>query len=84
MTWLTYPYFCGRKQLWFQRLDYTDDGSDPILERFMKSGYAQANVPVRPGSRGALEYYISSGRVWIAGELPGMSNKLFLPLAMEI
>jgi hypothetical protein len=84
MTWLTYPYFWGRKNLWFQRLDYSDDSNDPVFEKFMKAGYARANVPVRPGFEGALEYYISTGRVWNGGELPGISDKMFLPLATEI
>jgi hypothetical protein len=82
MTWILYPYFWGRKDHWYRRVDYQDE--DPEFEKFIQAGYARANVPVRPGFEGALEYYLAHGKVWMGGALPGVSSPLFLPIAMEI
>ncbi|KAI9680659.1 MAG: hypothetical protein M1817_004099 [Caeruleum heppii] len=82
MTWLTYPYFWGRKGDWFKKIDYEDE--DPVFEKFMQAGYARANVPVRPGFEGALEYFLATGKTWRGGALPGISSPAFLPLVQEI
>lgn len=82
MTWILYPYFWGRKDHWYRRVDYEDE--DPEFEKFIQSGFARANVPVRPGFEGGLEHYLNTGKVWMGGSLPGISSPMFLPLAMEI
>src|SRR5262249_15016835 len=35
MTWVTYPYFWGRKGRWNERLGYDDP--DPLFNQFLKS-----------------------------------------------
>jgi hypothetical protein len=82
MTWILYPYYWGRKDHWYRRVDYEDE--DPEFEKFVQSGFARVNVPVRPGFEGALEHYLSTGVLWQGGALPGISSSMFLPLAMEI
>jgi hypothetical protein len=82
MTWILYPYFWGRKEHWYRRVDYQD--SDPEFEKFIQSGFARANLPVRPGFEGALEHYLSTGKIWDGGPLPGISSPTFLPIATEI
>ncbi|EXK76414.1 hypothetical protein FOQG_18842 [Fusarium oxysporum f. sp. raphani 54005] len=82
MTWILYPYFWGRKDRWYRRVDYEDE--DPEFEKFIQAGFARANVPVRPGFEGALEHYLATGQVWMGGPLPGISSSIFLPLAAEI
>ncbi|KAH7071782.1 hypothetical protein FB567DRAFT_612457 [Paraphoma chrysanthemicola] len=82
MTWMLYPYFWGRKDHWYRRVDYEDE--DPEFEKFIQSGFARANVPVRPGFEGALEHFLATGKVWNGGPLPGLSSETFLPLATEI
>ena len=82
MTWLSYPYFWGRKSTWLNKIEYEDP--DPLFQQFMRAGYARANLPVRPGFEGALDHYLSTGQPWDGGPLPGISSPLFLPLATEI
>ncbi|KAH7323442.1 hypothetical protein BKA65DRAFT_407035 [Rhexocercosporidium sp. MPI-PUGE-AT-0058] len=82
MTWITYPYFWGRKDHWYSKIEYEDP--DPLFQKFMQAGYARANVPVRPGFEGALDHFLATGKPWDGGPLPGISSKLFLPLAAEI
>lgn len=82
MTWILYPYFWGRKDHWYRRVNYEDE--DPEFEKFIQAGFARANVPVRPGFEGALEHFLATGKVWKGGPLPGISSEMFLPLATEI
>ncbi|WP_226663238.1 hypothetical protein [Microbulbifer aggregans] len=82
MTWLTYPYFWGRKSQWRDRLAYDDP--DPIFNQFLKSGYCRAVVPVRPGFEGAIDHFMTFGEIWNGGPLPTISNPHYLPIAEEI
>ena len=82
MTWITYPYFWRRKARWFAKVDYRDD--DPEFERFLRAGYARANVPVRPGFETALDHFLTHGAPWAGAGLGGLSSPPFLPLAREI
>ena len=82
MTWLTYPYFWGRKSEWDERIAYED--VDPVFNQFLKAGYCRVVVPVRPGFEGALDHFTAYGETWNGGPLPTISNPLYLPIADEI
>ncbi len=82
MTWLTYPYFWGRKSRWGERIAYED--ADPIFNQFLKAGYCRVVVPVRPGFEGAIDHFMHYGEVWNGGPLPPISSELYLPIADEI
>ena len=82
MTWLTYPYFWGRKSQWDERIAYED--VDPVFNQFLKAGYCRVVVPVRPGFEGAIDHFMTYGEVWNGGPLPAISNPLYLPIADEI
>jgi len=82
MTWITYPYFWGRKSAWTDRIAYED--SDPLFGQFLKAGYCRAVVPVRPGFEGAVDHFMTLGEPWMGGPLPPVSSPLFLPIADEL
>ncbi len=82
MTWLTYPYFWGRKSKWHERIAYED--ADPVFNQFLKAGYCRVVVPVRPGFEGAIDHFMTYGEIWNGGPLPTISNPLYLPIADEI
>ena len=82
MTWVTYPYFWGRKNQWDERIAYED--TDPIFNQFLKSGYCRVAVPARPGFEGAIDHFMTYGEIWNGGPLPAISNPLYLPIADEI
>jgi hypothetical protein len=82
MTWLTYPYFWGRKSRWDERIAYED--VDPVFNQFLKAGYCRVVVPVRPGFEGAIDHFMTYGEIWNGGPLPAISNPLYLPIADEI
>lgn len=82
MTWVTYPYFWGRKDQWDERIGYDDP--DPAFNEFLQSGYARVSVPARPGFEGAIDHFLTFGEIWNGGPLPPISSPLYLPIADEI
>lgn len=82
MTWVTYPYFWGRKSQWDERISYED--TDPVFNQFLKAGYCRVTVPTRPGFEGAIDHFMTYGETWNGGPLPPISNPLYLPIADEI
>jgi|GEM_PF-1141610 len=82
MTWLTYPYFWGRKSQWTDRIAMED--ADPIFNQFLKAGYCRVVVPLRPGFEGAVDHFMNFGEPWMGGPLPPITSDLYLPIADEI
>lgn len=82
MTWLTYPYFWGRKSQWSDRIAMED--ADPLFNQFMKAGYCRVVVPLRPGFEGAVDHFMNFGEPWMGGPLPAVTSDLYLPIAEEI
>jgi len=82
MTWVTYPYFWGRKGQWAERLGFEDP--DPLFNQFLKSGYCRVSVPARPGFEGAIDHFMTYGDLWNGGALPPISSDLYLPIADEL
>jgi hypothetical protein len=82
MTWVTYPYFWGRKHQWDERLAFEDP--DPLFNQFLKAGFCRVSVPARPGFEGAIDHFITYGELWMGGPLPTISSPLFLPIADEL
>ncbi len=82
LSWITYPYFWGRKSTWENRVLIEDD--DPEYEGFLKAGYARVVLPVRDGFGAALDHFRLFGEPWLGGTLPTVSDDLYLPLADEV
>jgi hypothetical protein len=82
MTWVTYPYFWGRKSQWDERLAFEDP--DPLFNQFLTAGYCRVSVPARPGFEGAIDHFMTYGELWNGGPLPPISSPLYLPIADEI
>ncbi len=82
MTWITYPYFWGRKSEWEARVAFED--TDPAFNEFLKAGYCRVVVPARFGFEGAIDHFMVTGDIWNGGPLPTISNPLYLPIADEI
>jgi hypothetical protein len=81
-TWITYPYFWGRKSTWSARLGYDDP--DPVFNDFTQAGYARVQIPVRPGFEEAIQHFMDTGVLWDGGALPGIGDPLYLPISDEI
>lgn len=82
MSYVTYPYFWGRKSTWEDKLGFDD--TDPVFNDFIKSGYCRLVVPVRPGFEGAVDHFMTFGEPWMGGPLPTVSSEHYLPIAEEL
>jgi hypothetical protein len=82
VSWVTYPYFWGRKSAWSGKILIEDD--DAEFQAFLKSGYVRVQIPVRPGFREALDHFRLYGVPWGGGALPTVTDDLYLPIAQEI
>jgi hypothetical protein len=82
ISWVTYPYFWGRKDQWEEKLGYDDP--DPAFTDFVQAGFCRVSVPARPGFEGAIDHFLTFGRIWNGGPLPTISSDLYLPIADEI
>ncbi|MGZ3742932.1 MAG: hypothetical protein ACXWRA_03650 [Pseudobdellovibrionaceae bacterium] len=82
MTWVTYPYFWGRKGTWADRVSYED--VDPEFNQFLKAGSCRVVVPIRPHFEQAVDHFMKFGELWNGGSLPTVSDSLYLPIATEI
>ena len=82
LTWVTYPYFWGRKSEWTNRIGFEDP--DPMFNQFLKAGYCRISIPVREGFEGAIDHFMTFGEPWVGGPLPTISSPLFLPIADEL
>ncbi len=82
ISWVTYPYFWGRKDQWEEKLGYDDP--DPAFTDFVQAGFCRVSVPARPGFEGAIDHFLTFGEIWNGGPLPPISSPLYLPIADEI
>jgi hypothetical protein len=82
ISWVNYPYFWGRKELWAEKIGYDDP--DPAFTDFIQAGFCRVTVPARPGFEGAIDHFLTFGEIWNGGPLPAISSPLYLPIADEI
>lgn len=82
MSWVTYPYFWGRRSRWVDRLTIQD--GDWAFEEFLRAGAARVVVPVRPGFEAAVDHFRLFGEPWFGGPLPTVTDDLYLPIGDEL
>lgn len=82
LSWVTYPYFWGRKAGWLDKVVIEDNDSD--FESFLKAGYIRVQIPIRPGFVDAVDHFRLFGEPWMGGSLPSISDDTYLPIAVEI
>lgn len=82
MSWVTYPYFWGRKAGWLDKVVIENNDSD--FEAFLKAGYIRVQIPIRPGFVDAVDHFRLFGEPWLGGSLPSISDDTYLPIAEEI
>jgi hypothetical protein len=82
MSWVTYPYFWGRRSRWADLLSIQD--GDWAFEEFLRAGAARVVVPVRPGFEAAVDHFRLFGEPWFGGPLPTVTDDLYLPIGDEM
>ena len=82
MSYDFYPYYWGAKTDW-QTL-YQSESMDPLFRSFLQSGMARVVVTVRPGFEDAVQFYMSTGRLWNGGEVPVIGDPMYLSIVDEL
>jgi hypothetical protein len=82
MSYSFYPYFWGDKKRWFDNYNQTCD--DPLHQAFLQAGMARVIVTVRPGFEDAVNLYMTTGKIWMGGNLPVYGSSLFVSIADEL
>lgn len=82
MMYVFYPYFWARKQLWSQRVLFSDN--DPQFQAFLKAGAARVVVSVRPGFELAVAHFMETGQIWNGGNPPTITDPDYLSIVDEI
>ncbi len=82
LSWVSYPYFWGRKSTWVEKVGIEND--DAELEAFLKAGFVRVQLPIRPGFVDAVDHFRVFGEPWEGGSLPSISDETYLPIAEEI
>ncbi|WP_334126345.1 hypothetical protein [Empedobacter brevis] len=82
MSYNFYPYFWGAKKDWGEL--YQSESIDPLFRSFLQSGMARVVVTVKPGFEDAVQFYMSTGKIWNGGEVPVIGDPLYLSLVDEM
>lgn len=82
MMYFFYPYYWGRKNNWLKRALLQD--TDPVFGEFLKAGSARLTLAVRPGFENAVLNYLVTGQTWDGGDLPDVTDPLYVPIITEI
>lgn len=82
MSYNFYPYYWAAKEDWSQM--YTFDSNDSVFRSFMKAGMARVVLTVRQGYEDALLHYLTTGQIWLGGQIPVLDNPLFLSVVDEL
>ncbi|PUB28105.1 hypothetical protein C8J95_10849 [Elizabethkingia sp. YR214] len=82
MSYNFYPYFWGNKADW--KTLYQSESIDPLFRSFLQSGMARVVATVRPGFEDAVQFYMSTGKIWSGGEVPVIGDPLYLSIVNEM
>ncbi|MBU8884077.1 hypothetical protein KSK37_13365 [Kaistella sp. DKR-2] len=82
MDYTFYPYYWANKNHW-QDL-YLSEEIDPLFRSFLQAGMARVIVTVKPGFENAVQFFMTTGRIWNGGEVPVIGDPLYLSIVDEL
>jgi hypothetical protein len=68
VTYLFYHSMWARKCKWVDLID--EDSGDPLFDKFLMSGAARVQVPIRPGMEAVFNWFLKTGQIWGATGVP--------------
>ncbi len=72
VNYLFYHSMWARKCKWPELID--DDSGDPLFDKFLMSGAARVQVPIRNGMEEYFAWFLKTGQVWGASRVPPVSG----------
>ncbi len=82
MDYTLYPYYWADKTQW-QKM-YLSESIDPLFRSFLQAGLARVIVTVKPGFEKAVQYFLTTGKVWMGGETPIIGDPLYVSITQEM
>jgi hypothetical protein len=72
VTYLFYHSMWARKCKWPELID--EDSGDALFDKFLMSGAARVQVPIRPGLESVFSWFLNTGQLWGASGQPPVSG----------
>lgn len=82
MDYTFYPYYWGDRKKW-QNM-YLSQSTDPLFRSFLQSGMARVIVTVKPGFEDAVQFFMTTGRIWNGGEVPVIGDPIYMSIVDEM
>ncbi len=82
MDYTFYPYYWGDRKKWQEM--YLTQSTDPLFRSFLQAGMARVIVTVKPGFEDAVQFFMSTGRIWNGGEVPVIGDPLYMSIVDEL
>lgn len=82
MDYTFYPYYWANKAHW-QDLYLTEE-TDPLFRSFLQAGMARIIVTVKPGFEDAVNFFMTTGRIWNGGEVPVIGDPMYMSIVEEL
>jgi len=82
MDYTFYPYYWANRDEW-QKM-YLSESADPLFRSFLQSGMARVIVTVKPGFEDAVQFFMTTGRIWNGGEVPVIGDPMYMSIVDEM
>lgn len=82
MSYSFYPYYWANRQHWQEM--YISESVDPLFRSFLQSGMARVIVTVRPGFEDAIQFFLSTGKIWNGEEVPVIGDPMYMSIVDEM
>lgn len=82
MDYTFYPYYWADRKMWQEM--YLSESIDPLFRSFLQAGMARVIVTVKPGFEEAVQYFLTTGKVWMGGETPIIGDPLYVSITQEM
>lgn len=82
MSYDFYPYFWGSRENWQEM--YLSADTDALFRNFLQAGMGRVIVTVNPGFEDAVQFFMSTGKIWNGGEVPVIGDPMYLSIVDEL
>jgi len=82
MDYTFYPYYWANRDEW-QKM-YLSESADPLFRNFLQAGMARVIVTVKPGFEDAVQFFMTTGRIWNGGEVPVIGDPMYMSIVDEL
>jgi hypothetical protein len=82
MDYTFYPYYWANREEW-QKM-YLSNSTDPLFRSFLQAGMARVIVTINPGFEDAVQFFLTTGRIWNGGEVPVIGDPMYMSIVDEL